>query len=941
MKKNSIFLLLLSLVGGIASAQETKAITLSNAGAQETEKMMLSGNSPDDNVMWDFYCTAGRNSGTESRIRVPSCWELEGFGEYNYGHDKNKHAEIGIYRTNFILPEKWKNKRIFIVFEGSMTDTKVKVNGKQAGNVHQGAFYCFKREITDLVTDKKENRLEVEVSKMSANASVNSAERDADFWVFGGIFRPVYLEAVPKTFIEYSGIDAGHDGKIHIELVMNEPVANVKVNVEIFEIKTGNKVAGFLSESHPETKKLTVTSVISGIKPWNVETPSLYNAVITVSRNGNVLHTITERFGFRTIEVRERDGIYLNNKKIMFKGVNRHSFWPATGRAMSTEQNLQDVMLIKEMNMNAVRMSHYPPDKCFLELCDSVGLYVINELCAWQWPPYDTQTGTILVNEMLKRDLNHPSIIFWANGNEGGFNYDLDSLFHQIDTQKRPVIHPFGLHGKINTVHYITYNSGIKNMFNGRDIFMPTELIHGLYDGGHGAGLDDFWNLMRSNPLSAGLFLWDFADQGVVRTDQGGILDTDKDHGADGILGPYREKEGSFYAIKEIWSPIFLEKKYITPQWNGTFNIENRYDFTNTNRCRFSWSLSRFNFPNGDKEEIKGNIDAPDIEPGGKGTLRLILPAGWKQFDVLYLTAYDHNGYELFTWSYELNEPAFFAERIIKQNQKKTATVNIREDSSCYILSAAGVTAKINKTTGMLEKVTNKQGIIPLTNGPVFVTDRNVECGKVASSTSEGEAPAVTAIYNFRKERREACRFTWTMQKNGVLQLDYEYRPLDNIEMAGITFDFPEKEIEGARLFANGPYRVYKNRLKGVTLNIWEKEYNDAITGEVWNYPEFKGYYSLFYGMRLLCPTPFEVYSASEDLFLHLFTPSVQKQYAPERNYTFPKYPSGNISFMDAIPAVGTKFGKAENFGPQSQRYRYKEFSGSPNIKNRLYFKFN
>ncbi len=939
MSKSSILLLLFCLAGGIVQAQEIrKKVDLSDILADKTEKKMLSGHSPDDDVLWDFYCTAGRNSGEKARMRVPSCWELEGFGGYNYGHDKDKHDEKGIYRIPFTIPKDWKNKRILIVFEGSMTDTKIMVNGKQAGDIHQGAFYRFKRDITDLITIDEENQLEVEVSKMSANASVNSAERDADFWVFGGIYRPVYLEAVPQTYIEYTGIDARHDGTMNIELFLNEAVKNANVDIDIFDAKTGNKVTDFQSKLQSNTKKLTASATIPGIKPWSAETPNLYRAVITVRQNGEELHTITERFGFRTIELRERDGVYINGKKIMFKGVNRHSFWPTTGRSMSREQNLQDVMLIKEMNMNAVRMSHYPPDKNFLELCDSVGLYIIDELCAWQKPAYDTQVGTILVNEMLRRDINHPSIVFWANGNEGGFNLDLDPLFPQLDIQKRPVIHPFGLFSHINTVHYITYNSGIKDMFNGRDVFMPTELIHGLYDGGHGAGLDDFWNLMRYNPLSAGMFLWDFSDQGVVRTDKGGILDTDKDHGADGILGPYREKEGSFYTIKEIWSPIFLQKKYITPQWNGVFHIENRYNFTNTNQCRFTWSLARFKSLSGEKEELKGTIEAPDIEPDGKGTLKLSLPSGWKEYDVLYLTAYDPDGYELYTWSHELNTPAFFAERMIGRSQKK-AEAKMQEDASHFILSAGGVTAKINKTTGLLDEVASSKGITPLANGPVFITDRNVECRKVTTSVKEG-LPTITAIYSYSRGR-EAYRFTWTMQKNGVLQLDYDYRPLDNIEMAGITFDFPEKDIKGAQLFANGPYRVYNNRLKGGALNVWEKEYNDAITGEVWEYPEFKGYYSLFYGMKLDCPTPFEVYSASEDLFLHLFTPTIQQQYDPKRNYTFPKYPNGNISFMDAIPSVGTKFGEAENFGPQSQRHRFKEFSASPNMQNRLYFKFN
>lgn len=134
-----------------------------------------------------------------------------------------------------------------------------------------------------------------------------------------------------------------------------------------------------------------------------------------------------------------------------------------------------------------------------------------------------------------------------------------------------------------------------------------------------------------------------------MRTDKGGILDTDKDHGADGIVGPYREKEGSFYTIKEVWSPIYVEKKYITPQWNGVFNIENRYDFTNTNQCRFAWKLARFKSLNGEKDEARGDIEAPDIAPGGKGALHLSLPENWKEFDVLYLTVYSPQGCELFT----------------------------------------------------------------------------------------------------------------------------------------------------------------------------------------------------------------------------------------------------------------------------------------------------
>ena len=498
------------------------------ASGQTTDVKYLSGKGSDDAVEWDFFCTGGRKSGEWNKIKVPSCWEMEGYGTFNYGHDKPKADESGLYKTTFEVPATWKGKRIFIVFEGSMTDTEIKVNGKQAGTPHQGAFYRFKREITKLVHMNKENLLEVKVNKMSSNASINEAERQCDFWVFGGIFRPVYLEAVPNNFIEYTAIDARQHGELNADIFIDKKLSGIKAEIEIKDVQdqTMGKITS--ASINEKTGKIFLSGKIDNIKPWSAEDPQLYTAIITLRQKDKVLHTITDRIGFRTVEVKPKDGVYINGVKMRFKGVNRHSHWPTTGRTTNKQLSINDVKLMKEMNMNAVRMSHYPPDKHFLEVCDSLGMYVIDELCAWQYPPYDTEVGTILVGEMLKRDLNRPSIIFWANGNEGGFNFDLDPLFPQYDPQKRAVLHPWALSGNINTVHYIKYNSGIGNMFHGRDIFMPTEILHGLYDGGHGAGLDDYWNLMLSNPLSAGMFLWDFTDQAVVREDKNGFYDNDK-----------------------------------------------------------------------------------------------------------------------------------------------------------------------------------------------------------------------------------------------------------------------------------------------------------------------------------------------------------------------------------------------------------------------------
>lgn len=167
-----------------------------------TEREYLSGLGPSDAVEWEFFCTDGRRSGKWTTIPVPSHWEQQGFGAYNYGHDTDKSREQGIYRRKFISRPEWKGKRVRIVFDGVMTDTLVKVNGQVVGEVHQGGFTRFFYEISDLLQPSgQDNLLEVEVAKVSANDLLEQAERKGDYWVFGGIYRPVFLEILPAQFI--------------------------------------------------------------------------------------------------------------------------------------------------------------------------------------------------------------------------------------------------------------------------------------------------------------------------------------------------------------------------------------------------------------------------------------------------------------------------------------------------------------------------------------------------------------------------------------------------------------------------------------------------------------------------------------------------------------------------------------------------------------------
>ena len=905
--------------------------------AQQTEKVYLSGTGSDNTRQWQFMCTGGMNANKWTTIAVPSCWELQGFGKYDYGYAKDsvRGKERGLYKYTFNVPSAWKSKVINIVFEGVMTDAEVKVNGKSAGEMHQGAFYAFKYDISKLLQYGKENVLEVTVSKHSANETVNDAERRGDYWIFGGIFRPVWLEVLPATHIKHVNIDARADGSFAAWVSTTDAKERFDVTAGISDSK-GNllKKISVKNLNDNAWNIFLAQDKLSQIQPWSPEQPVLYTADFTISYNGKPVHTVSQKFGFRTVELKQRDGIYINGVKMKFKGVNRHSFRPETGRTMSKANSLEDVLLMKDMNMNAVRMSHYPPDDHFLDVCDSLGLFVIDELAGWHGK-YDTEVGSKLVKEMMAHDANHPSIFMWSNGNEGGHNVDLDSLFTAYDIQKRPLIHPWQLFNGIETQHYREYNYGIGSYEYGREIIMPTEFLHGWFDGGHGAGLEDYWEKMWNNPLSAGGFLWDFADNAVVRHDLNDSLDTDKFRAADGIMGPHHEKEGSYFAIKEIWSPVHFERKEITPAFDGKLNIENRYAFTNINQCSFSWKLKRFELQ--DTKETNGTAAAPGIAPSAKGVLQIELPADWKKYDVLYVTAKDPYQKELFTWSFPISSPKQTGERmIVKEGDEKIKILQV--DTTGIYVNVKDVRLVFNEVDGMLTSVTNKKGAIPFNNGPIVQEAANNFKG--IKKHWEGNNYIIESTFD-RKESYNTLK--WTIWPSGWIQLEVQYFPGAYFtNFAGINFSFPESEIKSVTYMGNGPYRVWKNRMKGGQFGVWNKTYNTTETGESpWIYPEFKGYYANFYGGYFFTKNNrFTVVSETEYLFLRLFTPAWKTD--QWHNYE-PLFPSGDISFMQGIPSIGTKNQRNETTGPMGFKNIYYDYEKerSRALKMVVWFNFN
>jgi hypothetical protein len=927
--------------------------------AQETEKIYLSGKNFEEPLEWDFKVSDGRNSNDWSTIKVPSHWEIQGFGTYTYGrwykelNLEEPSKEEGFYKYKFEVAEKHKGKTVKIVFGGAMTDTEVAINGEVVGPKHQGGFYQFEYDITDFLKYGEENLLEVHVWKHSENYSVNNAERKADWWLFGGIYRPVWLEIYPSSHIDHFAVDAKMDGSLTAELDLKNVPKNTIVKATISPV--GEQNQEFKTFSFPlteNTKSETIKAKWENVKPWDPENPNLYELHLKLVQNGKTLHETSDRIGFRTLEFKKKDGIYVNGTKILMKGVNRHTLWPESGRSTSKTISEMDVNLIKDMNMNAVRF-HYPADKHFMDVADSLGLFVLNELAGWQ-NPYDTETGSQLIKETVKRDVNSPSVIIWDQGNEGGWNYELDSVFHDYDPQKRIVIHPWADYNGWDTHHYPTYQTGVHRFGAGENVFFPTEFMHGTYDNGHGAGLDDFWNKYKESPLFAGGFLWDFSDNAVLRSDWKGHrkYDSKGNLAADGILGPHRQKEGSFYTIKEVWAPIQFEPRLISESFDGSFLVKNDFLFSNLNSVKMRYRVMKApkNVLYSDAKATQiasGEINLPDAVPGETRKIKFEPGDDFFEGDWLEITAWDQHEREIYTWTWPIHLADYFADKfLLKEATSQDAVVE--EIGNSIMLSGGDVKVIFDKNTGLITSITNNAVEIPFQNGPrpigMKAKFQNAEINQ------DGDKAIFKANYGGGIES-----IVWTMYPDGRLHMHltaltnarggdgfdgafYE----GNIDKFGITFDYPEQGVEGFKWFGKGPYRVWKNRMKGTEYSIWQKDYNNTITGESYEnliYPEFKGYHANFFGGFLNAGSnSFRVFSENDKMFLGLFTPAEPK-HAVSNVHPQPDFPEGDISFMYEIPGMRA-FKPLAHQGPSSQPTNIRIKSGDDGITLKLWFDF-
>ena len=293
---------------------------------------------------------------------------------------------------------------------------------------------------------------------------------------------------------------------------------------------------------------------------------------------------------------------------------------------------------------------------------------------------------------------------------------------------------------------------------------------------------------------------------------------------------------------------------------------------------------------------------------------------------MLLLTAYDQYKKELFTWSWPIKAP----EATANFNTVKTASkIETTEPDSTLLIKSDGISYYFSKKNGNLQKVVTPKSTVSLSNGPVLAGGKYTF--KQLNHYMEGQDLIVEPIYDGTQFKAK-----WTFTPGKLVKLDYQYSMRGEADFIGITFNYPEEKITGMKWEGRGPYRVWKNRLKGQQFGVWYKDYNNTITGESWVYPEFKGYHADVYWVTIENKeSPFTVYTTQSGTFLEMLKP--QKPAGANNDNTNPPFPEGNIGFMDAISPIGTKFQSPDKLGPQSQKNMYLNYTP---IKGALWFDF-
>ncbi len=611
-------------------------------------------------------------------IPVPSNWEIQGYGipiyvnqPYEFADERNINTElqngpepprvphdynpVGSYRRDFTVPEEWTGKQVFLHLGAVKSAMYLWINDIFVG-YSQGAKTPAEFDISPYINPEGRNTLALQVYRWSDGSYLECQ----DFWRISGIERDVFLYATPRVhirdFFVHAGLDENYkDGIFSLEVDIANKANKLKAkgySLEILLYDDKGKEALYKELREIEINKLENTKLefrteLKNINKWTAETPNLYELVLVLKNKDNIIvETLANRIGFRTVEIKNSQ-LLLNGKAILLKGVNRHEHDQYTGHVISYESMLQDIRLFKENNINTVRTSHYPNDPLWYELCDKYGIYVIDEANieshgmgygerSLAKDPLWEEAHVDRVRSMLERDKNHPSVIIWSMGNEAGDGMNFTSAYsfiHERDST-RPVHYERAL-GGANTDIYCPMYPGIDYLekYAATDQDKPLIMCEYAHAMGNSTGnLQDYWDVIEKYDVLQGGSIWDWVDQGLVKTSEDGDefwafggdygpegTPSDNNFCINGLVNPDRSPHPALAEVKKVYQYI---KFYPEKLKKGEIRIQNNYDFISTEGMAFYYELKAKG-----KTIGSGQIPGIILQPGESVLANIPFPA--------------------------------------------------------------------------------------------------------------------------------------------------------------------------------------------------------------------------------------------------------------------------------------------------------------------------
>ena len=890
----------------------TKAMTMSLNG---TWKFKYISNYNNQAPSSTYYSNTASTSGWDN-IRVPLSWEMAGYDTPVYTNEGNPGYPftpvnnswttqanyrsncdtnpLGYYRRTFTLPTDWNDKRVMVHFDGAYSAIAVYINGKYVG-YSQGANTDAEFDITDFVSQTDENNITVACFRWSDGSYLEGQ----DMWHLSGIHRDVYLVATPKVFISdhyiHSSLNSNYtSGSMTVDLTIdNRTKSSVEKNikVELLDATGTSKGTQTITYSGSSNATRTVTfSNLSGLTPWSAENPYLYTVVVSQLDGTSEEMVFSTKYGFRKVEVvhnYSQRQVLVNGKRVFFKGVNTQDTHPLYGRAIDLETMMKDVKLMKQANVNTVRTSHYPRQPKMYALFDAYGLYCMDEAdieChganaqGFGLSASSTWTSAYVdrTERMVRRDRNHPSVVFYSLGNESGSGSNFGSTYQKVKdlTNNEGIVHyeADASHSDLGSNMYPSVSDVSSNSsgLNSKPYFI-CEYAHAM---GNAMGrLKDYWNVIENSTGIIGACVWDWVDQSIYDPQKAkfvinGTADASTLVSPNGFnywkqgydyQTPSGIYEGTFMGAfldngittpDRKWSSKLTEVRKVyqyvdfTQLSNKKLTVKNKYAFTNLDNFKLIYRVLK----NGELAE-EGMVDMPSVTPGSTGTVSLpyksTAQSGEEMVVNVYLiltngTLWADNGY------------AVADEQFVVQNRNNSLSSHTASGSlsvSGNTVSGNGWSMTFNSNGSLSSWTYNGQTI--MNAAPAFSQFFSIDNSRNDTPYNTGSNNSYSVTSSLRKNSNGTATLTvsgssdrsytiaYTIYPDGVVDMNVNFNGGYNTAYrVGLAMQFGEG-FEQVEYYGRGPWANYPDRMTGSYLGRYVTCVNDLF--EEYTHPQTNG----------------------------------------------------------------------------------------------------